>query len=282
MLYFFGKPINVIEVETGARPGPHLLRTHMGKLRTAFVCQQCGMTATKWLGRCPDCDSWNSFAEELVEKAEKAESGVDAVPRLSKIGKPLAYDDVTTEGALRTTSGLEEFDRVLGGGIVEGSLVLLGGDPGIGKSTLLLQVAGKMARDGATVVYVSGEESERQIKLRGERLAIHPKGLLLYSETQLDRILPELRRLTPSLVVVDSVQTVQSSRFSSAPGSITQVREVAAELLYYAKSSSTPVFLIGHVNKEGNIAGPKALEHMVDTVLYFEGERHHSHRVGER
>jgi len=254
----------------------------MGKLRTAFVCQQCGMTATKWLGRCPDCDSWNSFAEELVEKAEKAESGVDAVPRLSKIGKPLAYDDVTTEGALRTTSGLEEFDRVLGGGIVEGSLVLLGGDPGIGKSTLLLQVAGKMARDGATVVYVSGEESERQIKLRGERLAIHPKstkGLMLFSETQLDRILPELRRLTPALVILDSVQTAQSSRFSSAPGSITQVREVAAELLYYAKSSGTPVFLIGHVNKEGNIAGPKALEHMVDTVLYFEGERHHSHRV---
>lgn len=247
----------------------------MGKLRTAFVCQQCGMTANKWLGRCPDCDSWNSFVEELAEKAETD----DAASRLSTAGKPLPYDEVTTEGAFRTTSGLEEFDRVLGGGIVQGSLVLLGGDPGIGKSTLLLQVAAERAREGATVVYVSGEESERQIKLRGERLAIRPKGLLLYSETQLDRILPELRRLAPSLVVLDSVQTVQSSRFSSAPGSITQVREVAAELLFYAKSSATPVFLIGHVNKEGNIAGPKALEHMVDTVLYFEGERHLSHRV---
>ncbi len=247
----------------------------MGKLRTAFVCQQCGMTATKWLGRCPDCDSWNSFAEESVESAESEKSA----PRLSAQGKALPYDEVSTEGALRTSSGVEEFDRVLGGGIVQGSISLLGGDPGIGKSTLLLQVAAERAKDGATVVYVSGEESERQIKLRGERLSVHPKGLLLYSETQLDRILPELRRLNPTLVVVDSVQTVQSSRFSSAPGSITQVREVAGELLYYAKSSGTPVFLIGHVNKEGNIAGPKALEHMVDTVLYFEGERHHAHRI---
>jgi DNA repair protein RadA/Sms len=247
----------------------------MGKLRTAFVCQQCGMTATKWLGRCPDCDSWNSFAEESIESAESEKKA----PRLSAEGKPVPYDEVTTEGALRTSSGLEEFDRILGGGIVQGSFTLLGGDPGIGKSTLLLQVAAERAKDGATVVYVSGEESERQIKLRGERLSVQPKGLFLYSETQLDRILPELRRLEPSLVVLDSVQTVQSSRFSSAPGSITQVREVAAELLYYAKSSGTPVFLIGHVNKEGNIAGPKALEHMVDTVLYFEGERHHAHRV---
>ncbi|HJS73204.1 MAG TPA: DNA repair protein RadA [Vicinamibacteria bacterium] len=247
----------------------------MGKLRTAFVCQQCGMTATKWLGRCPDCDSWNSFAEESVESVETEKTA----PRLSAQGKPLPYDEVTTEGALRTSSGLEEFDRVLGGGIVQGSLVLLGGDPGIGKSTLLLQVAAERSKDGATVVYVSGEESERQIKLRGDRLSVRPKGLLLYSETQLDRILPELRRLNPTLVVLDSVQTAQSSRFSSAPGSITQVREVAAELLYYAKSSGTPVFLIGHVNKEGNLAGPKALEHMVDTVLYFEGERHHAHRV---
>jgi DNA repair protein RadA/Sms len=198
------------------------------------------MTATKWLGRCPDCDSWNSFAEEAVEKAEGAEAAT--VPRLSATGKPLPYDQVATEGALRTTSGLEEFDRVLGGGIVQGSLVLLGGDPGIGKSTLLLQVAAERARGGETVVYVSGEESERQIKLRGERLDIHPKGLLLFSETELDRILSELRRLDPALVVLDSVQTAHSSRFSSAPGSITQVREVTAELLYYAKSSSTPVF----------------------------------------
>jgi DNA repair protein RadA/Sms len=233
------------------------------------------MSSTKWLGRCPDCDSWNSFAEEPIEKGETAEPAA----RLSAAGKPLRYEDVSTESAVRTSSGIEEFDRVLGGGIVQGSLVLLGGDPGIGKSTLLLQVAAERARRGGTVVYVSGEESERQIKLRGERLAVRPEGLLLYSETELDRVLPELRSLDPALVVLDSVQTVRSSRFSSAPGSITQVREVAAELLFYAKSSGTPVFLVGHVNKEGNIAGPKTLEHMVDTVLYFEGERHHSHRV---
>ncbi|MGH9333505.1 MAG: AAA family ATPase, partial [Vicinamibacteria bacterium] len=247
----------------------------MGKLKTAFVCQQCGMTATKWLGRCPDCDSWNSFVEESSSTVDAA----PGAPRLSNAGKPLPYSEISTEGALRSSSGLEEFDRVLGGGIVEGSLVLLGGDPGIGKSTLLLQVAAERARGGGAVVYVSGEESERQIKLRGERLGIQPKGLFLYSETQMDRILAELSRLKPALVILDSVQTAYSSRFASAPGSISQVREITAELLYFAKSSATPVFLIGHVNKEGNLAGPKALEHMVDTVLYFEGERHHAHRV---
>ena len=176
-------------------------------------------------------------------------------------------------------AGLEEFDRVLGGGIVAGSLVLLGGDPGIGKSTLLLQVAAARAGSDAPVVYVSGEESERQIKLRGDRLGVDGSSLLLYSETQLERVLDALRGRKPSLVILDSVQTVYSPKFSSAPGSISQVREVTAELLYYAKSTSTPVFLIGHVNKEGNLAGPKALEHMVDTVLYFEGDRHHAHRV---
>jgi DNA repair protein RadA/Sms len=247
----------------------------MGKLKTAFVCQQCGATATKWLGRCPDCDAWNSFVEE---RTALEESG-SPEKRLSMAGRPLPYAEVSTEGALRTSSGLEEFDRVLGGGIVVGSLVLLGGDPGIGKSTLLLQVAAERARRGETTVYVSGEESERQIKLRGERLGITPKELFLFSETQLDRILPELTRIRPSFVVLDSVQTVYSTRFSSAPGSISQVREVTAEILYYAKSQATPVFLIGHVNKEGNLAGPKALEHMVDTVLYFEGDRHQAHRV---
>lgn len=244
----------------------------MGKLKTTFVCQQCGMIANKWLGRCPDCDSWNSFVEEAsVEETP-------SVSRLSSAGRPLSYFEVATDGAPRTSSGLAEFDRVLGGGIVEGSLVLLGGDPGIGKSTLLLQVAAERARE-RPVVYVSGEESESQIKLRGKRLGVEPANLLLYSETQLDRILAQLGKLSPSLVVLDSVQTVYSPRFSSAPGSISQVREVTAELLYYAKSSGTPVFLIGHVNKEGNIAGPKALEHMVDTVLYFEGDSHHAHRV---
>jgi DNA repair protein RadA/Sms len=247
----------------------------MGKLKTAFVCQQCGMTAAKWLGRCPDCDSWNSFVEEESVLPSKA----PGLSRLGTSGQPVPFTDVETDAALRISSGVEEFDRVLGGGIVSGSLVLLGGDPGIGKSTLLLQVAAERARNGPEVVYVSGEESERQIKLRGERLGVDSRSLLLYSETQLDRILEALRRASPALVVLDSVQTVFSPKFSSAPGSISQVREVTAELLYYAKSSGTPVFLIGHVNKEGNLAGPKALEHMVDTVLYFEGERHHAHRV---
>ena len=163
--------------------------------------------------------------------------------------------------------------------MVAGSLVLLGGDPGIGKSTLLLQVAAQMSREARPVVYISGEESERQIKLRGERLGIQAPSLLLYGETNMDRVIEELKARQPALVVLDSVQTVFSPRFASAPGSISQVREVAAELLYFAKSSGTPVFLIGHVTKEGNLAGPKALEHIVDTVLYFEGERHHAHRI---
>jgi DNA repair protein RadA/Sms len=244
----------------------------MGKLKTAFVCQQCGMTANKWLGRCPDCDAWNSFVEEKAPTATPA----DAPSVFGTAARPRRYSDVETDDSLRAGSGLAEFDRVLGGGIVSGSLVLLGGDPGIGKSTLLLQVA---AARGAPVVYVSGEESERQIKLRGERLGVDANALLLYSETRLERIVDALRREAPALVILDSVQTVYSPKFSSAPGSISQVREVTAELLYFAKSTSSAVFLIGHVNKEGNLAGPKALEHMVDTVLYFEGDRHHAHRI---
>ena len=246
----------------------------MGKVKTAFVCQHCGMTSGKWLGRCPDCDAWNSFVEETAPRPAK-----ETVPRLGLSGKPVAYSEVRTDQAFRVSSGLPEFDRVLGGGVVAGSLVLLGGDPGIGKSTLLLQVAAHRAVNGDSVVYVSGEESERQIKLRGERLGIRGDSIFLFSETSLDRILDELKRMSASMMVLDSVQTVYSPRFSSAPGSISQVREVTAELLYFAKATSVPVFLIGHVNKEGNLAGPKALEHMVDTVLYFEGERHQAHRI---
>jgi DNA repair protein RadA/Sms len=249
----------------------------MSKIKTIFVCQECGAVSNKWLGRCPDCGAWNTF----VEEREQSESpGRERTASLStEEARPKLYDEVRTDVAMRTGSGLEEFDRVLGGGIVAGSLVLLGGDPGIGKSTLLLQVAAHMGSGSGTVVYVSGEESERQIKLRGERLGIRASSLLLYSETNLERILEELKARQPALVVLDSVQTMYSPRFSSAPGSISQVREVAAELLYFAKSTGTPVFLIGHVTKEGNLAGPKALEHIVDTVLYFEGERHHAHRI---
>lgn len=251
----------------------------MAKLKTVFVCQECGTNTGKWLGRCPDCDAWNSLVEE---QEVKSSTGRGWSVSLSEAKKPLSYTDVPLDAAVRDSSGLAELDRVLGGGIVLGSVVLIGGDPGIGKSTLLLQVAAERAGLGRGVLYISGEESERQIKLRGERLGLVSSrlpDLVLYSETTLERILSELQRLKPSLVIVDSVQTVYSSKLSSSPGSISQIREVTAELLYYAKSTGTPVFLIGHVTKDGNLAGPKALEHMVDTVIYFEGEGHHAHRI---
>ena len=250
----------------------------MRKVKTAFVCQECGVSSAKWLGRCPDCGAWNSLIEEL----ETPQQSGPRLQSLSAGGGPRPYLEVSSDAASRLATGIEEFDRVLGGGVVAGSLVLLGGDPGIGKSTLLLQVASRLAAstpDERPVLYISGEESEQQIKLRGERLGVKAESLLLFSETNLDTIISELKRHEPSLVVLDSVQTVYSPRFSSAPGSVSQVREAAVELLYFAKSTGTPVFLIGHVTKEGNLAGPKALEHIVDTVLYFEGERHYSHRL---
>lgn len=250
----------------------------MRKVKTAFVCQECGVSSAKWLGRCPDCGAWNSLIEEL----ETPQQSGPRLQSLSAGGGPRPYLEVSSDAASRLATGIEEFDRVLGGGVVAGSLVLLGGDPGIGKSTLLLQVASRVAAstpDERPVLYISGEESEQQIKLRGERLGVKAESLLLFSETNLDTIISELKRYEPSLVILDSVQTVYSPRFSSAPGSVSQVREAAVELLYFAKSTGTPVFLIGHVTKEGNLAGPKALEHIVDTVLYFEGERHYSHRL---
>jgi DNA repair protein RadA/Sms len=192
---------------------------------------------------------------------------------------PVPYQDIESQDDSRQTSGITEFDRVLGGGIVPGSLVLIGGDPGIGKSTLLLEVSDKLATNYGKVLYVSGEESERQIKLRGERLGINPKGLYLLAETCLERIFETIDSLDPKAIVVDSVQTVFSMKLESAPGSVSQVREVAGQFLMLAKNRTVPVFLIGHVTKEGAIAGPKALEHIVDTVLYFEGERHHNHRI---
>lgn len=250
----------------------------MAKVKTAFVCQECGVSSAKWLGRCPDCGAWNS----LVEERNAPESEIRA-HSLSAAGSPRPYPEVSADAANRQTTSIEEFDRVLGGGLVAGSVVLLGGDPGIGKSTLLLQVASQLAASKRSerrpVLYISGEESEQQIKLRGERLGVDAENLLLFSETNLDNIVAELTKQKLSAVILDSVQTVYSSKFSSAPGSVSQVREAAAELLYFAKSTGTPVFLIGHVTKDGSLAGPKALEHMVDTVLYFEGEQHHAHRL---
>lgn len=247
---------------------------------TVYVCQKCGAQSRKWLGKCPDCGEWNSFVEERARVATKkdgARAGGGGF-RLREV-EPVAYSAIESQDDTRVASGIEEFDRVLGGGIVPGSLILIGGDPGIGKSTLLLQAADKLSAGGATVLYISGEESERQIKLRGERLGVTAENLYLLPETNLENIFHEIERMTPGAIIVDSIQTVFSGNIESAPGSVSQVREVAGQFLLLAKNRGIPVFLIGHVTKEGSIAGPKALEHIVDTVLYFEGERHHNHRI---
>src|SRR6266513_2084565 len=249
--------------------------------RTIFVCQECGSQSPKWLGRCSDCGAWNSFVEERAQEAAAQATAVSShrYALAGAGGQARAYADIEIERMLRLSTGIGEFDRVLGGGVVPGSLVLLGGEPGIGKSTLLLQAAANMARTIGPVLYSSGEESEHQIKSRGERLAIGEAPLYLLAETCLERILEEIARIKPALVIVDSVQTVFSLKFQSAPGSIGQVREAATQLLFTAKGQNIPTFLVGHITKDGSLAGPKALEHVVDTVLYFEGERHHSHRV---
>ena len=246
--------------------------------KTVYVCQECGSQSPKWLGRCGDCGAWNSFVEE---RAQEPSAAAAAAHRYAAglTGSARLYADIEIEQHARLTTGLDEFDRVLGGGIVPGSLVLLGGEPGIGKSTLLLQAAAIVARTIGPVLYSSGEESEHQIKSRGERLGVGRAPLYLLAETCLERILEEIARIKPALVIVDSVQTIFSMKFQSAPGSIGQVREAATQLLFTAKGQNVPTFLVGHVTKDGSLAGPKALEHVVDTVLYFEGERHHSHRV---
>jgi len=248
--------------------------------KTIFVCQECGSQSPKWLGRCGDCNAWNSFVEERPQDAAVApDGGPHRYALAGAANTARLYSEITLEEHARITTGIDEFDRVLGGGIVPGSLVLLGGEPGIGKSTLLLQAAANVARTAGTVLYCSGEESAHQIKSRGERLAVGAAPLYLLAETCLERILEEIARIRPALIIVDSVQTVFSLKFQSAPGSIGQVREAATQLLFTAKGQNIPTFLVGHITKDGSLAGPKALEHVVDTVLYFEGERHHSHRV---
>jgi DNA repair protein RadA/Sms len=247
--------------------------------KTVFVCEQCGAQSPKQQGRCFECGAWNSFVEERAPQAGGAPSGDHRYALAGASGTARLYADVELEQHPRLTTGIDEFDRVLGGGIVPGSLVLLGGEPGIGKSTLLLQAAANLARTVGPVLYSSGEESEHQIKSRGERLAVGDAPLYLLAETCLERILDEITPIRPALVIVDSVQTIFSLKFQSAPGSIGQVREAATQLLFAAKGRNVPTFLVGHVTKDGSLAGPKALEHVVDTVLYFEGERHHAHRV---
>jgi DNA repair protein RadA/Sms len=252
----------------------------MKQPKPVFVCQECGAQQPKWYGKCPDCGAFNSFVEErpIESPAAGPQGHRYALPGPGAQGAR-RYSEIETSKADRISTGIGEFDRVLGGGIVPGSLVLLGGEPGIGKSTLLLQAAANFARDVGPVLYASGEESEHQIKSRGDRLGVTDAPLYLLAETCLERILEEVNRIRPALLIVDSVQTVFSLKFQSAPGSIGQVREAATQFLFAAKGHNLPTFLVGHVTKEGNIAGPKALEHVVDTVLYFEGERHHAQRV---
>ncbi len=243
--------------------------------KTTFVCRECGYNSIKWLGKCPECQSWDSFDEELVappaaEKKGRTPTKSDA--RAEKIS------ELTLPDYIRAGTGMNELDRVLGGGLVNSSVVLLSGEPGIGKSTLLLQISSELCKS-RKVLYVSGEESKGQIKIRAERLNIASDTLYLLTETDVDSVLYECERIKPDVVIIDSIQTMSNERFSSAPGSITQVRESAMAIISYAKSSNCAVFLVGHVNKEGGISGPKILEHMVDAVLYFEGERTNSYRI---
>lgn len=242
---------------------------------TVFSCQNCGHQSNKWLGKCPECGEWNSLVEERTPTVKKGARNGFKLREVTAV----AYDEIESQDDVRVPSGVTEFDRVLGGGIVPGTLVLIGGDPGIGKSTLLLQVADKLSSAGTMVLYISGEESERQIKLRGERLKLQASNLYLLPETNLENIFHEVERLKPGAIIVDSIQTVFSAMIESAPGSVSQVREVAHQFLLLAKNRALPVFLIGHITKDGSIAGPRTLEHIVDTVLYFEGERHHNHRI---
>jgi DNA repair protein RadA/Sms len=247
--------------------------------KAIFVCQECGAQAPKWMGRCNECGAWNSLVEERAAEPAAAPPGASRYAQFATTSSAKLYAEVETAQGVRLSTGIEEFDRVLGGGVVPGSLVLLGGEPGIGKSTLLLQAAAHFAREIGPVLYASGEESEHQIKSRGDRLGVGAAPLYLLSETCIERILEEIARLKPALVVIDSVQTVWSNRFQSAPGSIGQVREAATQFLFASKGQNVPTVLVGHVTKDGSLAGPKVLEHVVDTVLYFEGERHHAHRV---
>ena len=255
------------------------------KLKTVYVCSNCGETSPRWMGRCPSCGSWNTMNEDVVAEAPKAglSSSKAAVPArqegvTSLTAKRLA-DISTTEEKSRILTGISELDRVLGGGIVPGSLVLVGGDPGIGKSTLLLQVCRNLAEKQISVLYISGEESLRQIKLRANRIGQFTDKMQLLCETNLEVIREVIERRKPDVVVIDSIQTMFHEDVSSAPGSVSQVRESTNILMQIAKGMGVSIFIVGHVTKEGNVAGPRVLEHMVDTVLYFEGDRHASYRI---
>ncbi len=249
----------------------------MAKEKTVYVCANCGQESPKWVGRCPACGAWNTYKELTVPAGGTRSAGAALGGLSRKEHGPVSLADVETLPEPRYVTGDAELDRVLGGGIVPGSLILLGGEPGIGKSTLLLQTVLRM--EGRKVLYVSGEESERQIKLRAERISHCSSDCLLLCETRLEYIFSHIRTVRPDLVVVDSIQTVATERVDASPGSVTQIRECAAAILKYAKESGVPVVLVGHITKEGSIAGPKVLEHIVDAVLQFEGDRHYLYRI---
>ena len=242
-----------------------------------YFCQECGYESSKWMGQCPGCKAWNSFAEEPVSTGKKASGGGKSVSRQQS--EPVILKEISLKEDERQTTNIGELDRVLGGGIVPGSLVLVGGDPGIGKSTLLLQVCRNLAENGNSVLYISGEESLRQIKLRANRIGTFNENLQLLCETNLDTVREVMERKKPDVAIVDSIQTMFDEEIGSAPGSVSQVRESTNVLMQIAKGLGITIFIVGHVTKEGNVAGPRVLEHMVDTVLYFEGDRHASYRI---
>ena len=246
----------------------------MAKKKSSFVCQNCGYKSAKYLGRCPNCGEWSSFVEEVEVQEVKNQR----VSMSGERSKPMKLDEVELFDTPRIETDLDEFNRVLGGGVVPGSLVLIGGDPGIGKSTLLLQVSTQLASRGR-VLYVSGEESAQQIKLRAERLGDIDRDFYLYAETNMQSIRAEVERLKPNFLIIDSIQTIMTPEIQSTQGSVSQVREVTGELMQIAKTNDIATFIVGHVTKEGQLAGPRMLEHMVDTVLYFEGERNNTFRI---
>lgn len=243
------------------------------KIKTNYVCQECGYTSQKWLGKCPGCENWNTFIEETLVPQPKNDS------LFTTGASPVSIGNITPDReGTRLCTGIGELDLVLGGGLVSGSLVLVGGEPGIGKSTLLMQICSSLSSYG-NILYISGEESERQLKLRADRLSIHPDSLYILSETNIDAALVHIKNLAPAVLIMDSVQTMFTPSVTSASGSVSQVREVTLRLMRFAKETGTAVFLVGHVTKDGAIAGPRVLEHMVDCVLYFEGDRHQSYRI---
>jgi len=248
----------------------------MTKVRTAFFCQSCGYESVKWLGQCPSCEQWNTFVEELIQKDDKKNNGWKHYDE-KKTAKTIALNQIISDEQKRFLTADNELNRVLGGGVVAGSIVLVAGEPGIGKSTLFLQNG--LALKDKTVLYISGEESEQQIRMRAERLNLQNDNFYLLTETSTQLIFQEIKKLRPDLVIVDSVQTLQTPFIDSSPGSVSQIKESAAEFQRFAKDTNTPVILIGHITKDGSIAGPKILEHIVDTVLQFEGDRHYAYRI---